>query len=53
MLNMDMRKIFDIIDHPILMRALRSKELPKVYETSLSLLYTNQMTIQININFGC
>ena len=41
-LNIDMRKIFDTIDHPTLVSALRSRELPDVYISLLSILYKNQ-----------
>ena len=44
MLSMDMRKAFDTIDHPALIRALRSRGLPEVYVALLFLLYANQMT---------
>ena len=40
---MDMRKVFETIDHPALIRALRSRGLPEVYLTLLFLVYTNQM----------
>ena len=41
--NMDIRKAFDIIDHPALIRALRSRGLPKAYVALLSMLYANQI----------
>ena len=43
MLSMDMRKAFDTIDHPALVRALRSRGLPEAYVSLLALLYANQM----------
>ena len=41
MLSMDMRKAFDTINHPALIRALRSRGLLEVYVTLLFLLYVN------------
>ena len=38
-----MRKAFDTIDHPALVRALRSRGLPEAYVSLLALLYANQM----------
>ena len=43
MLSMDMRKAFDTINHPALVRALRSRGLPEAYVSLLALLYANQM----------
>ena len=43
MLSMDMRKAFDTIDHPALIRALRCREFPEAYVALLSMLYVNQM----------
>ena len=43
MLSMDMRKAFDIIDHPALVQVLRSRGLPESYVSLLFLLYANQM----------
>ena len=40
---MDMRKAFDTIDHPALIRALRSREFPEAYVALLSMLYANQI----------
>ena len=45
-MNMDMRKAFDTIDHKTLLRALRSRRLPKeyiyIYISLISILYGNQ-----------
>ena len=38
-----MRKVFDTIDLPALIRKLRSIGLPKTYAALLSMLYANQM----------
>ena len=43
MLNMDMRKAFDTIDHPALIRALRFRGIPEAYVALLFLLYANHM----------
>ena len=40
---MDMRKAFDIIDHPTLVQALRSRGFPEAYMSLLALLYANKM----------
>ena len=42
-LSMEMGKVFDISDLPILIRALHSRELPEAYVSLLYLFYANQM----------
>ena len=43
MLSMDIRKVFDTIDHPALVQALRSRRLPESHVSLLFLLYANEM----------
>ena len=43
MVSMDMRKAVDTIDHPAVIRALRSRGFPEAYVALLSMLYANQM----------
>ena len=48
MVNMDMRKAFDTIAHLILIRALRSRELPETYKVLLSINVSNCVVIGIS-----
>ena len=44
LINMDMLKAFDKIDHKAMVRALRSRKLPQEYISLISVLYGNQRT---------
>ena len=42
---MDMRKVFDTIDLPALVQALRSRGLPEAYVSLLCVIYANQKCV--------
>ena len=49
MLSLDMRKAFDIIDHPILIWALYSRRLPEIYATTRTVRVDKDSPPQANL----